>query len=117
MKILKDGSVFRIALESTPGGFETRFSFAVNSHDQMVRPRLEISERELHWLFVGMLPHTDPMLFLDKNFAVSEFRPEIAHAVCAFFNRFAMIFADSGYMHNQYSEPLRAFLNAKTKAE
>jgi len=43
MRIKKDGSVFRLELSSSSSEFETRISFAVDSHDQMRRPRIEVS--------------------------------------------------------------------------
>src|SRR5512145_1522759 len=57
MGITKDGSVFRIALGSEAGGFETRISFAVNCHEDMKRPRIEMSQNEFVRLFREMLPH------------------------------------------------------------
>lgn len=57
MRITKDGSVFRIELDSQIQRFETRISFAVSCHDQMVRPRLEMECKSLTDLFVEILPH------------------------------------------------------------
>lgn len=57
MEVRKDGSVFRIELDSDGSGFETRISFAVNTHGEMRRPRLEVSQKGLVRLFTETLRH------------------------------------------------------------
>ncbi len=68
MRIIKDGSVFRVALESGGIGPETRISFAVNTHGDLKRPRVEVSGQELAGMFRDMLPHLSAQdLFTDRN--------------------------------------------------
>jgi len=57
VRITKDGSVFRIELDSRISEFETRISFAVNSHGDVRRPRVEVSTGNLKELFMRMMPH------------------------------------------------------------
>ena len=57
MRIIRDGTVYRIELASAVKGFETRISHAVNAHGELMRPRLEIGRSELESFFTEALPH------------------------------------------------------------
>ncbi len=67
MRIDKDGTVFRISLDSTLGGFETRISFAVNSSGEMRRPRIEVSRNDLALLLLQILPHLTAIDMVGHN--------------------------------------------------
>lgn len=71
MRITKDGSVFRIELGSSPSEFETRISLAVNSHGDMRRPRVEVSEKGLKELFMRMVPHISGAILVNDDYAPS----------------------------------------------
>lgn len=74
MRIEKDGSVFRIVLDSSPGESETRISYAVNSHGQMMRPRIEMSRRAIVSLFMETLRHVSAERMLEcQNLHTGEY--------------------------------------------
>ncbi len=72
MEITKDGSVFRIALGSgVSAGPETRISFAVNSHHEMRRPRVEVSRDGLRDLFMRMVPYISGASLVSGDYDLS----------------------------------------------
>ena len=72
MEITKDGSVFRIALGSgVSAGPETRISFAVNSHYEMRRPRIEVSGNGLRELFMRMVPYISGASLVSGDYDLS----------------------------------------------
>ncbi|RJP45601.1 hypothetical protein C4587_00685 [Candidatus Parcubacteria bacterium] len=82
MRIRKDGSVFRIELDSSPLEFETRISFAVNSHQDMRRPRIEVSEKGLRHLFMEMLLCISGAALVRGDFVSDYERDTVTHLVC-----------------------------------
>lgn len=71
MEITRDGSVFRIALGSGVSGPETRISFAVNSHQDMRRPHVEVSRDGLRELFMRMVPHISGVSLVSGDYDLS----------------------------------------------
>jgi len=82
MRIIKDGSVFRIELDSSVSEFETRISFAVDSHQGIKRPRLEISANGLKQLFMRMVPYISGEALVNSDYDI-HYRLEVVTGIIA----------------------------------